>query len=585
MTKKKKELRIRSRINEFIPNELKEKLNEVCENRLLRLENNGKSRLILQLLDDYGVNYTALGPGTNRTAVLIDGYVFKFAMDQWGKRDNANEYAMSEELQPFVIKVYESNDLIIVTEYITVFSPDDFAKRRVEIMDILGTLAESYLIGDVGYHPKNFTNWGFRDNGEMVILDFAYIYNIVGDELLCSKDKCGGLLQYDSIFHDLVCPSCRSKYTFMDARRLVTLEQENEDINREKANSFILKTSEDLFTVEDGEVDNAKQLEEELENMKKEKKPHEITEIVRDDNAYEAVLEAMVGNGFGKDEEIKDRVEEQKKESERLLDNIEEGEREESSYNDLLDSILNGDYTNGQKNMTQRPSNGRRRERKTPSKNNNNSHFNNRKKEEKTPYVRKETPKKSQPVKKERESNKKLNPQKGTKVNEPWKFNDPVVETKDVIKKDIVGTRHEIKIIREEPKPVEEEKGDNVTVIREKSKADSKPMVVGEKKERVTFREEKKTEIGKDSDGDLTIKRSITTDEKSSQPTEKPEDPKSKSLMDLIDKDEDEEVVYTTDFEAEEGGDETLFMQAMLKAQEQGVSGFTTEEIGFEDEE
>ena len=72
-------------------------------------DNNSKIDIINELLTRFEIDYVPIGPGTNRYAILIDGVVFKIALDDWGMRDNLNEFAMSRELQPYVIKVYEVN--------------------------------------------------------------------------------------------------------------------------------------------------------------------------------------------------------------------------------------------------------------------------------------------------------------------------------------------------------------------------------------------------------------------------------------------------------------------------------------------
>ncbi|WP_171567689.1 hypothetical protein, partial [Brevibacillus sp. MCWH] len=142
-------------------------------------------------------------------------------------RDNLNEFTVSKELQPYVVKTYETNELISVCEYVTLISKEEFEEQKEVIREILSIIGESYLLGDVGTVGKNFCNWGYRDNGELAILDFAYIFRIQGDELLCSKDQ--AILNYDENFHNLICPKCGKKYTFMDIRRRITMEQEKRE--------------------------------------------------------------------------------------------------------------------------------------------------------------------------------------------------------------------------------------------------------------------------------------------------------------------------------------------------------------------
>lgn len=222
----------RSRIIQSIPTTLARDLKRICNNRTIS-DNNEKVRLVKDVLDLNKVDYSELGAGTNRYAVLIDGYVFKIALDKAGMNDNANEFALSQELQPFVVKTYELSDdyVISVCEYVTVISQEEFIDRKDDLRELLSILGESYLLGDVGTVSKNFTNWGFRNNKELVILDFAYIFKVNGDELLCTEHQT--LLEYDENFHNLYCPTCRrlsagrkGNYSFISVRRRISVSQE-----------------------------------------------------------------------------------------------------------------------------------------------------------------------------------------------------------------------------------------------------------------------------------------------------------------------------------------------------------------------
>ena len=236
--------RIRSRIHQFLPLPAQEELMRICKSSIVS-DNNAKVPAMLAVLDKYGIEYVELGPGTNRLAVLIDNYVFKIALDKWGLRDNKNEFIMSAELQPYVAKTYENNELISVHEYVTVISRDEFIEKREEILDILYELAQSYLVGDIGTIPKNFCNWGYRDNGELVALDFAYVFRVKGDELLCSEDQ--EILEYDENYHFLICPHCKRKYSFMDIRRRISIEEEDREY--EMATEFAYVATKDIQEV------------------------------------------------------------------------------------------------------------------------------------------------------------------------------------------------------------------------------------------------------------------------------------------------------------------------------------------------
>lgn len=237
---------IRSRINEFIPDAAMKEMYQLCMNPTIS-NNNDKADGMLMLLRKHNVECTELGPGTNRFAVLIDNYVFKIGLDKQGLQDNANEYVLSEELQPLVTKTYElsANWLITVNEYVTVIDREEFVENEPIMRRILGELADSYLLGDVGIHPKNFTNWGYRDDGDLVILDFAYIFNVQSTELMCHDDMT--MLDYDANFHNLFCPRCRRKYTFSDIRRRISIEQENRDHELAIQNSYKLSKAVQSF--------------------------------------------------------------------------------------------------------------------------------------------------------------------------------------------------------------------------------------------------------------------------------------------------------------------------------------------------
>ena len=66
--------------------------------------NNDKADAILHQFRDRG--FIELAPATNRFVLLKGKYVYKFALDEYGMKDNINEFNMTEELQPYVTKTY-----------------------------------------------------------------------------------------------------------------------------------------------------------------------------------------------------------------------------------------------------------------------------------------------------------------------------------------------------------------------------------------------------------------------------------------------------------------------------------------------
>lgn len=240
-------MKLTSKIKEFLGEELMELAGSICDLRKIA-SNQDKMRLVVRLLTTYGINYSILGGATNRLAVLINGYVFKFALDNQGVKDNLIEYAISSELQPFVTKSYETSGYILVAEYVTVMTLDKFKARKSDILKVLSLLGNSYLLGDVGYNRKNYTNWGIRDDGSVVILDYAYCHRAT--EQLFKCDKCGeGLLTYDSTYTTLICTNrtagCNAQYSYNDRKAIQGEQIDIDTVNEAKERSIVIKKGEE----------------------------------------------------------------------------------------------------------------------------------------------------------------------------------------------------------------------------------------------------------------------------------------------------------------------------------------------------
>lgn len=237
---------------------------------LTDINNNTKNLYIKELLNDYNVPYTTLGSGTNRMAVLIDGYAVKIALDKDGMIDNKREFLYTKNLQPYVVKVYECspNGLIAVTEYVNIFTLQEFHQYQDEMKDILNLISNQFLIGDVGVTSKNYTNWGTRVDGTICILDFAYIYNVKYNVFNCECDDMS-ILRYDSNFVNLVCPNCGRKYTFGELRRKISKKQQEAEIGDITKLGYVLK--EPVSEVE---------LVPEFENGKNKKKTKKNSDII-----------------------------------------------------------------------------------------------------------------------------------------------------------------------------------------------------------------------------------------------------------------------------------------------------------------
>lgn len=244
---------LRSRILEHFPKQAMEEIKKLVYNNRIN-DINDKIEILMGILDKYDIDYSELGTGTNRTAIFIDGYVFKIALDKWGVRDNDQEFTLSEELQPYVIKVYECNGIIMVCEYVVVINKEEFAERKSQIRRILADLSNEYLLGDIGTINKNFANWGYRDNQELVALDFAYIYRIIGNELKCDCEV-APLLEYTPDYDRLVCPHCRKKYMFMDVRRRISTDMEHAELEMSKERAYKLTSKIEKVESNEAEVE------------------------------------------------------------------------------------------------------------------------------------------------------------------------------------------------------------------------------------------------------------------------------------------------------------------------------------------
>lgn len=206
---------------------------------------NMKVKDMTKLLSDYleksGYSYSFPGAGTNRMTVLINGYIYKIALDQDGYIDNLNEFIMSKEAQPYVTKTYETNGLLAVAEYVTLISYEEFVEKKSKILQILDDISREYLIGDMGWTQKNYTNWGYRKNSDdLVILDFGHMHRLSGEKLLCRD--CGQILQYNSTFTKLKCLSCGKEEEFMSIKARLSKKEERENIDSYLERAYILNT-------------------------------------------------------------------------------------------------------------------------------------------------------------------------------------------------------------------------------------------------------------------------------------------------------------------------------------------------------
>lgn len=244
-----KKIKLRSRINEYFFPDLQRELEQMIFYEYGR-DNNSKAKEIFNIIRriNPGANAVAIGPGTNRYAVLIDGYVFKIALDKDGIIDNMKEFSLSKKLYPAAIKVYEIsyNGMIISCEYIRVLDYSTFATSQSKMREILREVVDrGYFIGDVGISSKNYLNWGTRADGSLCMLDFAYIYKVSYRVFTCSCDPMSKMVP-DANYNNLVCPLCRKVYTFSDIRSRMSANDILKEIGDLTKQAYIIHGNSEL---------------------------------------------------------------------------------------------------------------------------------------------------------------------------------------------------------------------------------------------------------------------------------------------------------------------------------------------------
>ena len=177
---------------------------------------NEKGKMIEYVI---GPEFQLLGSGTNRIAFLHENYVYKFALDRRGVVDNYTEFKRSADMPGLLTKTYETNMIILVAEYCTLMTQKEFMDNGASIKNILKMISNEYIFTDLGLNDKNYANWGWRSNGDIVILDYGYLYKKFGNEEVLQCPKCGGGLTYNNTFTQLICNqdtrynvACGAKY-------------------------------------------------------------------------------------------------------------------------------------------------------------------------------------------------------------------------------------------------------------------------------------------------------------------------------------------------------------------------------------
>jgi hypothetical protein len=180
-----------------------------------------KYAMIDKIMSNRG--FKKMASGTNRvTYRCLNDYriVIKIAIDKVGLSDNGNEYRNQHLLKPFVTKCFEVSPCGTVGLFervVPITSREEFINISDDIFDLINNLIGKYVLEDIG--EKFYMNYGLREGFGPVLLDYPYVFELDGRKLICNvpeplepKGYCGGEIDYDLGYNDLVCKKCGKRY-------------------------------------------------------------------------------------------------------------------------------------------------------------------------------------------------------------------------------------------------------------------------------------------------------------------------------------------------------------------------------------
>ena len=152
-----------------------------------------RNRKVIEMLQDYHVNFTEIGTGTNRFIVKYDGYALKIGLDHEGVADNMQEFAICDSLNKIypgsAANAYEisSGGHLLTAEYCPALTTyNEMWGYHSEIRNILTAWSNTFLLGDVGITKQNYANWGIsQQTGKITCIDYAYIFPASMDLFKC----------------------------------------------------------------------------------------------------------------------------------------------------------------------------------------------------------------------------------------------------------------------------------------------------------------------------------------------------------------------------------------------------------------
>lgn len=170
--------------------------------------------------------------GTNRIVYSFledQSFLLKVALDKVGLGDNPAEFKNQWLLRPFVTKIFDVSPcgtVATVERVDPITSREEFLSIGSDIFELINNcIIGKYILEDIG--TKYFMNWGIRKGFGAVLLDFPYVFELDGNKLYCNNtnksthEVCGGLIDYDAGFNNLICTKCGKLYFANELKRSI----------------------------------------------------------------------------------------------------------------------------------------------------------------------------------------------------------------------------------------------------------------------------------------------------------------------------------------------------------------------------
>lgn len=181
-----------------------------------------KYKLIDQIMRKRG--FRKFASGTNRVIYACEenaNILLKVALDRVGIFDNPAEYRNQWLLQPYVCKCFEVSPCGTVGVFerlVPITHIQEFVNIANDVFDVIVfKLLGKFVLDDVG--SEYFMNWAIRRGFGPCLIDYPYVYKLDSNKLYCnreiefgSKVYCGGEIDYDEGFNNIVCKKCGKRY-------------------------------------------------------------------------------------------------------------------------------------------------------------------------------------------------------------------------------------------------------------------------------------------------------------------------------------------------------------------------------------